>query len=430
MYNLYEIFLSVRDYFISKELLEKDKNEILTTEKLLFTIFSFFFFLIGYTLYFFAIAPFDHTKNITNVCGIIALALTAFSLKWTNNRIYIILILNLVCFVFNYISLMHSGGIYSIDLEWYLLNSVCAFIFISIRVGIFVTIANAFLVSSLFFLELIHYKDFKTDSIKHNGFHDYFTFLFVQLICAFVVYFFIKVLHKTKKELDLLNNQKIEELNELVDKRTQENISLRADIARDFHDVMGNKLASISYVSEMLTIKDDFEGEQLRQEINKINKLSKEIYEGTRDFIWAINIPKNTIYHLYCYINDAGERIFDNISIDYISAPIDEEVYKVVVITPSEASQLVLIMKEAMTNVLNHSKASKLTFFIEKNENEILFSLSDDGQGFEVGTLKHGNGLRNIKNRAAKINVGLSITSSPLIGTKITVSYPYNQRRK
>jgi signal transduction histidine kinase len=406
-----KILTRLRDYFISKELQEKDKNEILTTEKLLFMILAFFVFLTFYTVYFFISTPDNLIKHITNIVGTLALVLTAYSLRWTNSRTPIIIILNFVCYIFTYISLMSSGGIYSIDIEWYLLNSVATFIFIGTATGLWVSVINLVVVSSLFYLELIHLKDFKTDSVAQNGVHEYFTFVFIQLVYAFVVYYFIKALHQTKEQFDALNNQKIEELNELAEKRTQENLSLRTDIARDFHDVMGNKLASISSLSQMLQLKNNSENDTWKEEIQRINHLSKEVYDGTKDFIWALDAKHNNLFQVYFYLQDFAERLYQHTDISFESQPIDENSVNFA-LSSYRCSQIVLVFKEAMTNALIHSKAKSIKFFLNLSENNVSIVLSDDGIGFDPENLSRENGLLNIKQRAIKSNCLLKIESN------------------
>lgn len=418
-----KIIYQLRDYFISKELQEKSKNEILSTEKLFYMILAFLVFLIFYTIYFFVATPDNLIKHATNIVGTLALLLTAFLIRWTNSRTSIIWILNGVCYIFTYISLMSSGGIYSIDIEWYLLNSVTSFIFIGTTTGIWVTILNVLVVSSLFILELIHFKDFKSNSLSQNGLHEYFTFVFIQIIYGIVVYYFIKTLHQTKSELDKLNNQKIEELNELVEKRTQENLLLRTEIARDFHDVMGNKLASIASLSQMIYLKNNSEQNSWVEEIKRINGLSKEVYDGTKDFIWALDTNHNNLFQIYFYLKDFAERLYQYTEVSFESMPVTDKTHNLS-LSSFICSQIVLIVKEAMTNALIHAQAKTISFAIIEKETTICLVLSDDGKGFNINNLTRINGLNNMQTRANRSSINLEIKSILGTGTFVEVSIP------
>lgn len=416
-------YQKILTFFFDEDRIKGDRYEILSTEKLLITLFAIFLFLVFYTIYFFIITPSDWIKHGTNIVGSIAILVSIILLKKSFSKTYAVLILNLICFCFTFISLIHSGGIYSIDLEWYLLCAVCSFLFVSIELGIIVSGLNIGLVFCLYYLELIHFKDFKSDSIKSNGLHEFFTFTFLQIVYGTVLYFFIKILIKTQRELDEITHQRIEDLNELVEKRTQENLSLRNDIARDFHDVMGNKLASIASLSEMLMLKGSVSEEEIKNEISRINALSKEVYDGTKDFVWAINIPKNNISHLYSYISELAERIFQNSEIDFVSYPVANELQQTE-LSPTWVSQFVMIIREAMTNTLQHSKAKNVVFEVKEEKGSIFFIWMDNGKGFNMNEISRINGLNNMKVRAQKIGVTLEIDSRVNQYTYVLLSYP------
>lgn len=417
-----EIRNFTRLLFLENTLENSDKYDILSTDKLQLTLRSILVFMVFYTIYFFFITPDDWFKHSANILGIVLVAATSFLLKKYNNKTLILLITNFFTSGLIFSSLMNSGGIYSIDIEWYLFASISSFLFVGLGYGIVISVVNFLLVLFLYYLELIHYKDFKLDSIKTNGLHEFFTFTFIQIIYATTLYYFIKKLLDTRKELDAVTQQKIEDLNELVEKRTEENLSLRNDIARDFHDVMGNKLASISSLSQMLQMKIQSKEGEMIEELMRINRLSKEVYEGTKDFIWALNIQQNNLFYVYLYIKDFAGQLFQSSNIEFISYPAEDHLEKIE-LTPFVSSQLTLILKEALTNALVHSHASSVSFEIRETQDLIEFILSDDGIGFDIHQLKRVNGLDNMKVRAKKIGAELTISSKPGITTIVALRF-------
>jgi len=410
----------IRLLFLEDTLENTDKYDILSIDKLQLTLKSIFVFLILYSVYFFFITPDDWFKHSANALGILLVAAASFLLKKYQNKTVILLITNFFTSGLIFSSLMNSGGVYSIDIEWYLFASISSFLFVGLGYGIVISFVNFLLVLLLYYLELTHYKDFKMDSIKTNGLHEFFTFTFIQIVYAITLYYFIKKLLDTRKELKAITQQKIENLNELVQKRTEENLSLRNDIARDFHDVMGNKLASISSLSQMLQMKTQVKEGELKEELMRINRLSKEVYEGTKDFIWSLNIQQNNLLYVYLYIKDFAGQLFQFSNIDFVSYPVEDDLEKIE-LTPFVSSQLTLILKEALTNALIHSNAKNVSFELRENNNLIEFILYDDGIGFDIHQLKRVNGLDNMKARASKINVELTIYSEPSITTIIAL---------
>ena len=55
------------------------------------------------------------------------------------------------------------------------------------------------------------------------------------------------------------------------------------------------------------------------------------------------------------------------------------------------------------------------------DDNYICILVEDDGKGFDMDTIKSGNGMRNINNRAKKINGVIETRSSINEGTSVTL---------
>lgn len=248
----------------------------------------------------------------------------------------------------------------------------------------------------------------------------------INLLCVFIILIII-IFFVTKK--DLYEEEFIQEKEENIttlefelDKRMQEITKLRKNIARDFHDVMGNKLAAISSISQMLSLENNFSEEQIQAEIARINSLSNEVFNGTKDFVWSLNIEKNNLFEVYIYIKDFGEKLFGSSNIDFISCPIDEE-YEQKIISIAICSQLILIMKEVMTNALVHSKTQTVSLSLfDSNQNSVL-QFEDNGVGFDLHKLTRINGLKNIQSRALESGLELQLTSQKNLGTKVAIIF-------
>jgi signal transduction histidine kinase len=195
---------------------------------------------------------------------------------------------------------------------------------------------------------------------------------------------------------------------------------LRKNIARDFHDVMGNKLAAISSISQMLSLENNFSEAQIQTEMARINSLSNEVFSGTKDFVWSLNIEKNNLFEVYIYIKDFGEKLFSSSNIDFISYPIDDA-FEQKIISIAACSQLILIMKEVMTNALVHSKAQTVSLSLFDSNYTSVLAFEDNGVGFAPQTLTRINGLKNIQTRALESGLKLQLTSQKNLGTKVSI---------
>jgi signal transduction histidine kinase len=85
---------------------------------------------------------------------------------------------------------------------------------------------------------------------------------------------------------------------------------------------------------------------------------------------------------------------------------------------------IVLITKEAINNIAKYSMASEASISLSANKSHITLSIQDNGNGFNTSNLQPGNGLKNIKARAAGLGGTALIQSEIGIGTTITCILP------
>ena len=206
----------------------------------------------------------------------------------------------------------------------------------------------------------------------------------------------------------LKNNQLKEAIHnrKILEKELSE---VRQNVASDFHDELGNKLAGITIVSELL-LKDKMIVESESHELVKqVQKDAHSLYFGIRDFIWSIDSKSDQLDELIIYLSDFGEELFQNSDITFrIVRKLESKDVKL----PNYWSrQLLLLFKETMTNCLKHSKASEVELIFILNENVLTIETKDNGQGFTYEKLKRKNGIINMQRRAAKIGGELIIES-------------------
>ncbi|MEX6688077.1 ATP-binding protein [Danxiaibacter flavus] len=92
----------------------------------------------------------------------------------------------------------------------------------------------------------------------------------------------------------------------------------------------------------------------------------------------------------------------------------------------NKAIILYRMMQETLNNAVKHSMAQNIHLHIFTRGNFVIFTLTDDGKGFNVEERMTGGGagLYNLKKRATLIDANLSIKSTPGTGTNITIEFP------
>ncbi len=209
--------------------------------------------------------------------------------------------------------------------------------------------------------------------------------------------------------------------------RVQEQESLRKEIARDFHDEMGNQLTRIiNYVSLLKLNGNVTNSPMSRNELyTKVENSAKYLYTGTRDFIWSIDPVNDDLAKLFIYIRDFGEKLFEEKDIKFRAFNTIKSNMKLPYGFSREAN---LIFKEAMTNTFKASQAKNASFSLMPYENGFEFRFEDDGVGFNAGNSPAMGGMKNIFDRAEKLKAKLSVNSSVGNGTKISLIFQFENK--
>ncbi|MDO1500311.1 hypothetical protein Q2T40_09235 [Winogradskyella maritima] len=241
-----------------------------------------------------------------------------------------------------------------------------------------------------------------------------------QLLLFFLAFIFLvgSIISWQLKKFKIKNKQ----LRDLITQKTklqQELDIVRDNIAKDFHDDLGNKLARITTLSDHMLRRENIKTKtDILDALNIIKKDADELYSGTRDFMFSLKTDSDSAEDIYAYLADFAQ--------DYLSS-LDVELDLHSNITSSKKvpyywnRQIILIFKEAITNAIKHGEATQLKLSFEYSDDKIHVECQDNGSGFDVEGLNSKNGLKNMKQRASKINCNLAITSSES-GTNISLS--------
>ncbi len=82
------------------------------------------------------------------------------------------------------------------------------------------------------------------------------------------------------------------------------------------------------------------------------------------------------------------------------------------------------IIQEQVSNIIRHAQARTIRIRLQSDAENIVFSVADDGQGFDPQRYKKGMGLSNISNRASLFGGRVEINAAPGQGCAVTVTIP------
>lgn len=209
--------------------------------------------------------------------------------------------------------------------------------------------------------------------------------------------------------------------------RVREQETLRKEIARDFHDEMGNQLTRIINYVSLLKLNGEAKNGSQSDLYSKVEDSAKYLYTGTRDFIWSIDPGNDELSKLFLHIRDFGEKLFEEKNVSFRAFNEVKEKCKLPYGFSREAN---LIFKEAMTNAFKYSRAQNVSLSLVREDEGFAMSFEDDGIGFYTGDLKISNGLKNIRERADRLHAFLRIHSIRNKGTKIVLHFTLNKTLK
>ncbi|MBL7727819.1 MAG: PAS domain S-box protein [Dinghuibacter sp.] len=190
----------------------------------------------------------------------------------------------------------------------------------------------------------------------------------------------------------------------------------REEIGRELHDNVNQLISSAKLYMEV--VKRETEGgeemvnrsiETLNLAIQEIRRLSKNLTPPTLDL----------------GINDAIEELIDEVhlsrtlSITFTSCREAETG-----INAEISLTLFRIVQEQVNNILKHAEAGSAAIKLEKENNLVQLTITDNGKGFDTSLRRKGVGLTNITNRASLHNGRVEIISTPGYGCTLKVCIP------
>jgi two-component system, NarL family, sensor histidine kinase DesK len=243
--------------------------------------------------------------------------------------------------------------------------------------------------------------------IQAESFLKQLPFVIIIWISAILLPF--NIYNKKKQE-------KLEEQLEVANDRIAELVKQeeRQRIARDLHDVLGQKLSLIGLKSDLarkLIYKDP---EQVKHELKDVQQTARTALNEVRQMVSqmrGIRLQEEVV-HVKQILQAAG--------IDFVY----QEKESIANVSIFLENILSMCIKEAVTNIVKHSKAKTCYLTVTQLPNEIIITVKDDGIGMnKENDIGKGSGLLGINERLEFVNGTLTINSQD--GTSLTMKIPH-----
>lgn len=197
-----------------------------------------------------------------------------------------------------------------------------------------------------------------------------------------------------------LSNEEIRRLGALAE---------RERIGRDLHDLLGHTLSLITLKSELAARLFERDAPAAQREIVEVERVARDALAQVRRAVSGIRAAGLAA-------ELASARLLlesGDVRLDY---HLDD-----VGLTPEVETVLALAVREAVTNIQRHARASRATIRLSAQDGVVCLSISDDGRG---AVIEPGNGLLGMRERLRGLGGDLSVHSERGKGTRLDMHVP------
>jgi signal transduction histidine kinase len=147
------------------------------------------------------------------------------------------------------------------------------------------------------------------------------------------------------------------------------------------------------------------------RELEDIADTSRRLVNSMSEIIWSLNPENKTLDQLFAYMR---EQLHKQLEYSGISYTLDlPEGYDNILLRNEQRRNILLVTKEIVNNAIKYSKAGSLTVTASVDGRQVIFTIADNGEGFNPEQVSGGNGLRNIRHRVEELGGQLELRAAP-----------------
>jgi|GEM_PF-2320017 len=196
----------------------------------------------------------------------------------------------------------------------------------------------------------------------------------------------------------------------------------RAVIARELHDSLAQSLSYLKLQISLLNkqFEKGLSHEQITPTINEISDGTNTAYKQLREVLTTFRLKLD-----HGSIEDSIQQSIDEFSIKCGYAINLHYQLAQKALRPHQEIHLLQIIREALSNIQKHSKATQASIRLTNSGEIIQLEILDNGCGLPGILSREGHfGLNIMKERATSLNASLQLSPNEPHGTKIVLNIP------
>jgi signal transduction histidine kinase len=200
----------------------------------------------------------------------------------------------------------------------------------------------------------------------------------------------------------------------------------RGRIARELHDQMGQDLTAL--MLGLKTLRDAAPDDSpVHMRLEQVHALAIKIGREVRTLALHLRPPALDELGLAATLANEVEQWSARalVAVDFQPIGLEEQRLPAAIETT-----LYRVAQEALTNVVKHAQATRVSLIIERRTDAVHMIVEDNGAGFDADAVRHTAhaehrlGLVGMAERVAHIGGTLTIESTPGRGTEVFVRIP------
>jgi signal transduction histidine kinase len=205
----------------------------------------------------------------------------------------------------------------------------------------------------------------------------------------------------------------------------------RERLARDVHDELGASLSQIALWSQVALDRDTSDPPR-REPLERIALSARDALDRMGDWLRSVDPAHAPLEAFAGQVTTCAQRYLEPVALRLV-VDIPGEL-PAVALNAEVRTHLVVMLKEALRNVVEHARATTVTLRLRAEDGELTLTLTDDGCGFTPNGATRpapngsprgrGHGLRNLHARAQALGGRLEVRSRPGGGTTLDVRVP------
>jgi signal transduction histidine kinase len=215
--------------------------------------------------------------------------------------------------------------------------------------------------------------------------------------------------------LILRNVRLIEELRASRQRLVAAQDEERRRLERNIHDGAQQQLVALAVnlkLARTLSTKDPAKGQEI---LHRLQGEAQDALDNLRDLARGIYPPVLADKGLAAALESQARKATVPVTID--SDGIGRY--------PQEAEAAAYFcVLEALQNVAKYAEATSVTVRLGLEDGDLLFTVTDDGRGFDPATTPQGSGLQNMRDRLEALGGSVEVVSEPGRGTTVTGRIP------